>query len=165
MKASLRFASIALGATPLLVGSWVNPAQANEYDRCVRDLQDRNISADLIASSCAYMLHPEDLGTCVNRIDSKTDISAEAALKTCRQSRRPIDTANCVVSISRLSGADGNVVLDHCRRSLLPERFARCVTALTDRITNTDAATAMGQCIDGRDRPRDMYPEYPRSGL
>lgn len=140
-------------------------AQANEYDRCVRDLQGSNISADLIASSCAYRLRPEDLGTCVSRIDSKTDISAEAALRTCRQSRRPIDMANCVVSISRLSGADGNAVLDHCRRSLLPERFARCVTALTDRITNTDAATAMGQCIDGRDRPRDMYPEYPRSGL
>ncbi len=161
MKLQSTIAAIALGLPLLLTPT---AAQANEYDRCVRDLRDSNISPDLVASSCAYVLHPEDLGDCVERIDEKTTISAEAALRTCRQARRPIDTANCVVSISRAGAVDGSAVLDHCRRSLLPERFARCVTTLNRQVTS-DLTTAMGQCIDGRDRPRDMYPEYPgRSG-
>jgi hypothetical protein len=162
MKASLRFAAIACGLMPLVLAP--SSAQANEYDRCVRDLQNSNISADLIASSCAYVLHPDELGSCVNRIDNRTDIPAADALKTCRQARRPIETANCVISITRLGPVDGDAVLDYCRRSLLPERFARCVSALNGRANITDTVAVMGQCIDGRDRPRDMYPEYPRSG-
>jgi hypothetical protein len=162
MKASLRFAAIACGLMPLVLAP--GSAQANEYDRCVRDLQNSNISADLIASSCAYVLHPDELGSCVNRIDNRTDIPAADALKTCRQARRPIETANCVISITRLGPVDGDAVLDYCRRSLLPERFARCVSALNGRANITDTVAVMGQCIDGRDRPRDMYPEYPRSG-
>ena len=145
------------GASPAIA------AQRYEYDfeTCAVTLQTLGLASDRVASSCAYILRPEELEACTVQLTEGTSATVEQAVDGCRRSRRPVELARCTTSIQALNpDTDVTPALDSCRRSLLPVRFADCVTGLQTAIA-IDRDVALGQCLDGRDRPVDMYPAYP----
>ena len=135
----------------------------HDVRRCVNRLNNFDIDPDLIASTCAYSWSANDVSKCVQTIARHTSIDATSALKACRKTRRPRGVSRCVRQIARVDGnsaASTEASLGFCHRSLLPERFADCTTALVNNL-DRDPNEAMQTCIDGRDRPRDLYPGYP----
>lgn len=132
----------------------------HDVRRCVLRLNNYDIDPDLIASTCAYSWSANDVSKCVQTIARHTSIDATSAVNACRKTRRPRSVSRCVRQIARVSGRATQASLGFCHRSLLPERFADCTTALVNEL-DRDPNEAMQTCIDGRDRPRDLYPGYP----
>ncbi|GAB4242177.1 MAG: hypothetical protein Kow00121_68100 [Elainellaceae cyanobacterium] len=136
-------------------------ADSEDYQSCASGLLGAGISPEAAAEACSGALYPEDLASCVTRIDGGTAIEASNALSGCRRVRRPVDLASCVVDITNIASEEaiGDVVLDFCRRSLLPLRFSACVVGLRDEIAYpTDEA--MLDCIASSNRPREFLPSF-----
>ena len=156
-------------ALPASFGA-AEPARAetiigNPHDvrRCVQRLDNYNIDPALIASTCAYSIDANAVSRCVQTIERHTHIDPTRALEACRKTRRPKGVSRCVRLISRMDGntpALTDASLGYCHRSLLPQRFADCTTSLVNNL-GIAPGEAMETCIDGRDRPRDLYPGYP----
>ncbi|MDY6937059.1 MAG: hypothetical protein SWY16_05265 [Cyanobacteriota bacterium] len=137
----------------------------DDYNSCTEDLLAAGIEPQLAAPSCASVLRPEELGSCVADIELDTPASAFDALRNCRQVRRPLELSTCVVDIHEFTNdPETAIVLDRCRRSLLPERFSSCVVGISDqinldglRITPTEM---MNTCLDASDRFEDTFPTF-----
>lgn len=137
----------------------------DDYNSCAADLLDAGIDPALVAPSCASVLRPEELGSCVADIELDTPATALDALGNCRQVRRPLELATCVVDIHEFTvDPETAIVLDRCRRSLLPERFSSCVVGISDeinldtfRITPTEM---MNTCLDAGERIEDTFPTF-----
>ena len=162
-----------------------------DYQTCASTLTNAGIDAIDAADACAASLYPQDLATCVSRIDNGTEIAAIDALSSCRDVRRPIELATCVNDIDNTAnllsdsssnntsnGASDNsspsdspvatqpqslVVLDNCRRSLLPTRFSACVVGLSREI-DFSTIEALETCIAAGDRPRNVLPNFIPAG-
>lgn len=134
-----------------------------DYNRCIRKLTEAgpNLDPVFIANSCAYVLVPADLGDCTHQITRHWGEDPQRVIEACRQVRRPIELGDCTVLVAaRNSDLNWKDSLARCERSLLPRRFASCVVAVNDRL-NLPTSQASEICLDGRDRPRDLYPAYP----
>ncbi|MDX2217373.1 MAG: hypothetical protein SFY66_29160 [Oculatellaceae cyanobacterium bins.114] len=130
------------------------------YQTCASSLTGAGISEADAAEACAAALYPQDLASCVTRIDNGTEIAATDALSGCRQVRRPIELATCVNDIDdTATGAESLVVLDNCRRSLLPIRFSACVVGLS-REVDFAPTEALETCIAAGDRPSNLRPNF-----
>ena len=169
-KKLLRFCALQVAAAGLL--AWWLPlppaaaASGNNYQKCATRLLNAGIAPAAIPESCASALHPEELASCVVKINSRTGIKAEDALDTCKQVRRPQELATCVVNISKQTEASmASAVLDNCRRSLLPTRYSECVVGIS-RSAQVLPAQAMAACIDAGDRISEFEPSFvPQSQL
>ncbi|MEM9245928.1 MAG: hypothetical protein AAGA67_09340 [Cyanobacteria bacterium P01_F01_bin.153] len=137
----------------------------HDVRRCVQRLNNyTDLTPELIADTCAYSWDANAVSRCVQTIERHTSISANDALNACRKTRRPKGVSRCVREISQIDNNSQRITeasLGYCHRSLLPQRFADCTTALVNQL-EIDPAEAMDTCIDGRDRPRDLYPGYPQ---
>jgi hypothetical protein len=149
-----------------------------DYQTCASNLTSAGIDAADAADACAASLYPQDLASCVSRIDSGTEIAAIDALSSCRDVRRPIELATCVNDIDNTANLVSNtaadastvtsdtealVVLDNCRRSLLPTRFSACVVGLSREI-DFSTVEALETCIAAGDRPRNLLPSFIPAG-
>ena len=177
MSVLMGLGSVGLGSMTLLSLGNVSPAQANEYQSCTDRLTGVKLDPVSIAQGCAEALHPQDVGTCVERIVNDKSVNSKIvnldALDACRRVRRPLELATCVTMIHGstetmpLSNDGSKLVLDSCRKSLLPERYGRCVVgfranpmqkAIVD-ITMTDRTKGLdglSTCLDATDYRKDI---------
>lgn len=138
-----------------------DPAAAQGFGSCVRNLVGSGIAEDQAGTACADALVPRDLSACVQRVTNNTSLEAKNALQACYRVRRPRALARCVVRISsNVENAENDVLaLDNCRRSLLPDRYSECVVALNANLTNISAPKAMETCISAEAFPRNLFPD------
>jgi hypothetical protein len=138
-----------------------DPAAAQGFSSCVRNLVGSGIAEDQAGTACADALVPRDLSACVQRVTNNTSLEAEDALQACYRVRRPRDLSSCVVRISNnVDNAKSDVLaLDNCRRSLLPDRYSECVVALNANLTDISASQAMETCISAEAFPHNVFPE------
>lgn len=141
------------------------------FDRCLVQMLKSRISERDAGAACADALNPEELSTCVRKIEIGTPVVPQEALKACFRVRRPEDLANCVVDIhdgikDRDKEIDtttlienSSLALDYCRRSVLPARYSKCVLALNFEFTDAEPSEAMETCISAEDFPRQLFPE------
>lgn len=160
----VRWSGIQLAAAGLLAIAFPtspsSAAQKNDYETCAARLLQVGLTPEVVASACADVLHPQDLSTCVVRINQQTSAAAADALSSCRRVRRPVELATCVVDINRGSQNPAlPEILDNCRRSLLPTQFSNCVVGLSRRI-DLASTQAMNTCISTIERPRDFEPTF-----
>ncbi len=156
---ALQVAALGLLAWSLPVPPAV-AASRNNYEKCASRLLNAGIAPAAIPGSCASALHPEELASCVVKINRRTNIKAEDALDTCKRVRRPDELATCVVDISKQTQAPmASAVLDNCRRSLLPARYSECVVGLSRKI-EVLRAQAMAACIEAGDRIGEFDPSF-----
>lgn len=160
----LRFSALPVAVAGLLAWSLpVGPAAAigrNNYEKCASRLLNAGISPETISASCGSALRPDELASCVVKINGRTDISAEDALDSCKRVRRPKELATCVVDISKQTDASmASAVLDNCRRSLLPDRYSQCVVGLSRRL-EVLPTQAMAACIEAGDRISEFDPSF-----
>jgi hypothetical protein len=140
---------------------WLNSKSAlNPYNVCTVSLNKATIEKNLAAMSCAEVLHPDDMGSCVETvvgIVAAKKIESGPALSACRSVRRPLDLATCVTVIHKQdASAVLTDVLESCRRSLLPDRFGACVVGLNGKPLQVAIRDGLGTCIDASDRPTDI---------
>lgn len=150
-----------LGTSPARAESIIGAP--HDVRRCVRRLRDFDIDPELISNTCAYAGNANAVSKCVKTIVRHTHIDATSALEACRKTRRPKGVSRCVREISQVERNRPRITeasLSYCHRSLLPQRFADCTTSLMNDL-GREATDAMETCIDGRDRPRDLYPGFP----
>ena len=135
----------------------------NQFDVCLRELINSDLTMSEAQIGCADALVPKDLSYCVTTITSSTDISGIDALRSCYQVRRPVEMGNCVVDINNKalsSSTDIDLVkmaLDTCQASLLPFRHSECVVALSRTPEVSSPMKAMETCISAEDFPRALY--------
>jgi len=160
-------AVVSLPAALMVMGIPSSPALAgNSFQTCVSRLQNSGILPENASTACADALIPKDLSTCVQNIQSRTEIPAENALDACYKTRRPTELASCVTNINRIlpsevaSNEDVLVAVDTCRRSVLPERHAQCVVGLSKAVQELSPVDAMNTCVSAEDFPRDLFPAY-----
>lgn len=171
--------SLSLGLFTLSLAWIPTAAQSaggwNQFDVCVSELTNNDVSPEAAAAGCAEALIPKELSQCVAIIRGGTALSGNVALQSCFQVRRPVDLGNCVVDIqaATLDGyrpqgnsPDANALslsaLNSCRQSLLPGRHSECVIALS-RDTNYTPTKAMDTCLAAEDFPRDLFPAYQQA--
>jgi hypothetical protein len=146
-------------ASPAQAGwfDWLKSKPAlNPYNVCTVSLNKATIEKNLAAASCAAVLHPDDMGSCVETVAAKK-IESGLALSACRSVRRPLDLATCVTVIHKQdASAVLTDVLESCRRSLLPDRFGECVVGLNGKPLQVATREGLGTCIDASDRPTDI---------
>jgi hypothetical protein len=164
LNAVLLMGTIGLTATlmtapPAQAGwfDWLKSKPAlNPYNVCTVSLNKATIEKNLAAASCAEVLHPDDMGSCVETVAAKK-IESGLALSACRSVRRPLDLATCVTVIQKQDAtAVLTDVLESCRRSLLPDRFGQCVVGLNGKPLQVATREGLGTCIDASDRPTDI---------
>lgn len=132
---------------------------SGSYRNCASRLLSAGVSPEAAAPACAGALNPQDVGSCVFQIRTRTEIAADPALASCRQVRRPIELSKCVVDISTKTEGDTPGVLNYCTSSLLPQRFADCVVGLKREI-QLATNQAMETCISASDRPLSFEPTF-----
>ena len=148
----------ALSWAGMMTASPAMAGRLNQFDLCYLDLQDGGISAAAASKACAMAVEPEELGSCVLRINQSISVEADLALQACFQVRRPLELADCVAEINEeVGGANGNSAMNYCRRSLLPLRFSECVVGLT-RQAPLEATQAMKTCIEAKSSPLIAVP-------
>jgi hypothetical protein len=136
---------------------WLKSKPAlNPYNVCTVSLNKATIEKNLAATACAEVLHPDDMGSCVETVAAKK-IESGLALSACRSVRRPLELATCVTVIHKQdASAMLTDVLESCRRSLLPDRFGQCVVGLNGKPLQVATREGLGTCIDASDRPTDI---------
>ncbi len=173
------FRFLSLGCLALGLIIWPTQAhsagQWNQFDVCVRELTNNDVTADAAAAGCAEALIPKEMSRCVAMIKGGTTLSGNVALQSCFQVRRPVDLGHCVVDIQRatLNGFQPKAdekntdqtslslsALNSCRQSLLPGRHSECVIALSRDVFDYTPTKAMDTCLAAEDFPRDLFPAY-----
>ncbi len=142
----------------------------NQFDICVLELLNQEISPEKASLACAEAVKPKELSECVVRVSFETAVTADEALVACFRVRQPVALADCATEISRHAitpfvGVSGSqalqptalLALNNCRRSLLPQRYSECVVAAT-RQGQLLPQRAMETCIDAEDFPRVLFP-------
>lgn len=147
----------------------------NQFDVCVTELTNNDVSPAAAAAGCSEALIPKELSQCVAIIRGGTALSGAVALQSCFQVRRPVDLGHCVADIQAATlddyrpqgnSPDANSLslsaLNSCRQSLLPGRHSECVIALS-RDTQDSPTKAMDTCLAAEDFPRDLFPAYQQA--
>lgn len=157
---------------PVVAGS----ADWNQFDVCVTEIAQYEVTQDKVALACSDALIPKELSQCVTMIRRATPIKGDDALDACYQVRRPIDLGHCVADIynaipnlSSIPTENGSTTLEEpplltlltsCRASLRPGYYSECVIAVNRDLSDMTPIKALNKCLAAEDFPRALFPVY-----